>query len=70
MQHRNRQVRRGAEAEQADALARLHSRDAQAAEADDAGAQQRRGVEVVQRVRERIDEVGAGQRVFRRPNSR
>ena|SRR5437660_6759094 len=43
-QNRDREVRRGAESEQADALARLYSGDTQAAEADDPGAQQRSGL--------------------------
>ena len=63
-QHRNRQVRRRAEAEQPDPLAPLHARHAQAAKSDDAGAKQRRGVQVVQRIRQREHEVGAGQRVL------
>ena len=44
-----REVRRRAEAEQSHALARLHAGHAQAAEADDAGAQQRRGLQVIER---------------------
>ena len=48
-----------AEAVEADALAALDARDAQAAEADDAGAEQRRGVDGVEAGGERIGEIGA-----------
>ena len=68
MQHRYGQVRRRAEAEHAYSFARFHSSDAQAAESDDPGTQQWRGVQVVQGVRKGIDEVGASQRVFGIPS--
>ena len=60
----NRQVRRRAEAEQSDALARLHFSHAQAAKADDPRAQQRRGSQIIKRVRQRKHEVGARGSVF------
>ncbi len=54
----------GSEAEEADALAGLSSRDSQAAEADDAGAEQRCGVDVVERVGKGVGEVGANEGVL------
>jgi hypothetical protein len=57
-------VRRGSEAEEADALALLNSGHANAAETDDAGAQERGGVQIVQGFRKREDEIGSGQRVL------
>jgi hypothetical protein len=56
----DRQVRRGAEPEQAQHLAWADAADPQRAVADDPGAQQRRSLDVAQAVRKRIDEVGAG----------
>ena len=53
-----------AEAEEADALAGLDAGDAQAAEADDAGAEQRRGVDGVEAGGQRVGEVGAGEGVL------
>jgi hypothetical protein len=55
---------RGSEAEETDTLARLGPCDAKAAEADDAGAEERRDVGVVELGGERVDEVGADQGVF------
>jgi hypothetical protein len=52
-------MRGGAEAEQADTVATFDAGDAQAAEADDAGAEQGRGFEIVERGRERVDEIGS-----------
>ena len=46
-------------AEEPDAVAGLHARDAQTAKANDAGAQQRRGVQVVEFGRERINKIAA-----------
>ena len=63
-QHRNRQVRRRAEAEEADPLPALHARHPEAAKSDDAGAKQRRRVQIVQRIRQRKHEIGAGDGVL------
>ena len=49
----------GTEAKEADAVARLDSGDTQAAKADDSGAQQRRGVQIVERIGQWKHEVGA-----------
>ncbi len=65
MENGNHQMRRRAEAEQADALAALDSGDAQAAKADDARAQQWRGVKVIKLGRQRIDEVAARDGILR-----
>src|SRR4051812_42446063 len=59
-QHRNCQMGRCAEAEQPNALASLDSRDTQAAKAYDSGAEQRRGMQVVELPGQRGDEIGAG----------
>jgi hypothetical protein len=64
MQNCDGEMRGGSETEEAYSFARLDSSDAQAAEADDAGAEQGSGVEVVQGVRKGIDEAGAGESVF------
>src|SRR5262249_38288987 len=61
-EHGNRKMGRSPEAEQPDSLARLDPRDPEAAEADDPCAQQRRRVKVVERIRQRKDEVGPGDR--------
>ena len=57
-------MRRRAEAEQPHALAALDAGDAQAAESDDAGAQQRRGFQIVKSGRQRNREVRARHREF------
>ncbi len=54
----------GSEAEEADALAWLSAGDAEAAEADDAGAEQRRDVGVVEPGRKREGEVGTDEGVL------
>jgi len=54
----------GTEAEEADAVARLCVGDAEAAEADDSGAEERCYVGVVEGVGERVHEVGADEGVF------
>ena len=54
----------GSEAEEADAFAGLGSGYAEAAEADDAGAEQWGDVGVVERGREGVDEVRAGEGVL------
>ena len=54
----------GSEAEEADAFAGLSARDAEAAEADDAGAEEWSDVGVIEGVRECVDEVGADEGVF------
>ena len=59
VQHFDRQVRGRAEPEQSYALAGLHFSHAQAAKADDPGAQQRRCSQVVKRIGQREHEVGA-----------
>ena len=59
LQHGDGERGGAAEAEEADALARLRAGDAQAAEADDAGAEQRRDVVRVEAGRQRVAEVGA-----------
>src|SRR5580700_1509087 len=48
MQNRNRQMRRCAKSEQSNAVARLNAGYSQTAKPNDAGAEKRRGVEVVQ----------------------
>ena len=48
-QHRDREMCRRAETKQPDALARFDTRNPQASEANDAGAQQRRSVQIVER---------------------
>jgi len=53
-----------AKAKEADALARLSASDAEAAEADDAGAEKRSNFSVVESFGERVGEVGAGEDVF------
>src|SRR5712692_8964900 len=57
-------MRGGAEAGQADTVTLLDAGDAEAAEADDSGAQQRGGVEVVQSRWNWKNKIGAGQGVF------
>ena len=57
-------MRGRAEAVETDALARLDAGDAQGAKPDDARAQQRRGVQVVERGGQRVDEVVARDDVF------
>src|SRR5580704_4253625 len=52
-------MRRCAKTEESDAVATLHTRDAQAAKANDARAQQRRGMQVVEFRRQRINKVAA-----------
>src|SRR5271166_1972987 len=64
-QNFNGQMRRGAEAEQSNALSGLDPGHAETAEADDSGAQQRRGMKIVERRWKRKNEIGAGQRIFR-----
>src|SRR5262249_47904900 len=59
-EHGDGKMCRSPEAEQPDPLARLDPGDPKAAEADDPGAQRRRRVKVVERVRQRKDEVGPG----------
>ena len=59
MKHANGERGGAAEAVEADALAALDARDAQAAEADDSGAEQRRGDDGVEAGGERIGEIGA-----------
>ena len=54
-----------AEAEQANALSLFNSSDTKAAKTNDAGAEQRSGVEIVQSCRNRQNEIGARERVFR-----
>jgi hypothetical protein len=56
---------RGAEAEEADALSGLGAGDAQAAEADDAGAEEWSYVGVIERGGEGVGEVGANEGVLR-----
>lgn len=63
-QDRNGQVRRGAEAEQAYTVARLDARYTQAAETNNAGAQQRRGVQIVELIGKRKRKVGAHDSIF------
>ena len=55
---------RCAEAEQADAFAFFDPGDAEAAVADDPGAEQGRGLQVVERVRQRVDEIRASDDEF------
>ena len=52
-------MRRCAEAEKSHPLAFLHAGNAQRAKTDDAGAKQRRGVQVIEAGRQRMDEIGA-----------
>ena len=59
LQNSNRQMRRGAESEQAHPVTAFHSGHAQAAEADDSCAEQRRSVQVVQFLRESENKVAA-----------
>ncbi len=54
----------GSEAEEAYALARLGACDAEAAEADDAGAEEWGGMDAVESVGERVGEVGADEGVL------
>ena len=64
-EHFDGEVRGGAKAEEADAVAGGNFRDAQAAEADDAGAEQRGEVDGGGFFGKRDEEVGAGDGVFR-----
>src|ERR1700676_5105423 len=64
-QNSDREMRGRTEAKQSDALARLDAGNAQAAEADDSGAEERGGVQIVECSRQRKDKVGAGQCIFR-----
>jgi hypothetical protein len=59
------QMRGGAEAEQSHALAGLHARHPKAAIADNARAQQRSGMQIVERGGQREYEIRTGERVFR-----
>jgi hypothetical protein len=61
LQHRDREMRRRAETEQANSIAGLYTSNAQAAKANDAGAEQRRSVQVVEGVREGKNEILAGE---------
>lgn len=56
------------EAKQADALARLDTGDPQAAEADDASAKERSGVQIVERCGQRENKVSPGNCVLRIPS--
>src|SRR5438309_212893 len=60
LQHSDGKMRRRAKTKQAHALAGLHSCHSQAAKTNDAGAEQRRGVQFVERIRKRKDEIVAG----------
>jgi hypothetical protein len=53
MQNRNRQRSRAAEAEQANALPRLHPGNTQAPKTNDTRAQERRNVDLVEALRQR-----------------
>lgn len=64
LQDSNGKVGRCAEAKQSHALALLYARNAEAAKADDAGTKQRRGVEIVERGRQRKNEIGASQGIL------
>src|SRR6185437_9699291 len=64
MQHCYSQMRRRAEAEQSHALAWFDAGHAQAAEADNAGAEQRRGVNIVEACGQRENEIPARECVF------
>jgi len=57
-------MRGGAEPEEADALAFFDAGDAEAAKADDSGAQERSGVEIIEGGGDWKDKIGASQRVF------
>src|SRR5579872_1513675 len=59
MQHLDGQVRRRPEAEQTDTLVLLRPSDAQAAKADNAGAQQRRCMKVIELCGQWKDEIRA-----------
>src|SRR5580700_11152771 len=59
MQHRNCKMRRSPKTKESDAVAGLHARDSQAAKADDARAQQWRGMQVIEFRRQRINKVAA-----------
>ena len=54
----------GAESEKSDALARFDAGYSETAETDDAGAQKRRGVQIVKGGGKRVDEIRAGERVI------
>src|ERR1035438_4291623 len=56
---------RRAKAEQSNPVARFHAGHSQAAKADDAGAQERRGMQVVEFWRERIDKIAARHSILR-----
>src|ERR1019366_7769017 len=58
------QVRRGSEAEQSDTVPGLDSRHPKTAETDDAGAEERRCVKIVESCRKRDHEIAAGECVF------
>ena len=64
MQDGDREAGRTAEAEEADAFAGLDTSDPKAAKADDAGAEQRRDVNVIKPGGQRIDEIRARQGIF------
>jgi hypothetical protein len=56
---------RGAKSEKPNALATLHVGHPQAAESDNAGAQQGRGMQIVESSRQRVDKVVASESVLR-----
>jgi hypothetical protein len=58
-------VRGSSESKQPHSLSLLHSSYAQTAKADDARAEQRCRVQIVERGRQRVYKIGAGQGVFR-----
>src|SRR5208337_717927 len=64
VQDLDRKMRRGAEAEQSHPLSGFDSGHAKTAEADDSGAQQRRGMQIVEGCGKTKNEIGAGERVF------
>src|SRR5580658_1685227 len=64
LENSDREAGRGSEPEETDAFARLDACDAQAAESDDAGTEQRSYVDVVQAAGQRVCEVRARQSVF------
>ena len=67
MQDSNGQMRRGSEAKQPDPLSMLHASYAETAKTNDAGAQKRGSVQIVQPAGQRKNKISPGNRILRIP---
>src|SRR5690349_17744246 len=65
LQHRDGQMRRRAKTKQSHALSLLHAGNTKATKANDAGAQQWRCMQIVNRIWKRKDKIAARKRVLR-----